>query len=362
MKTYSLEKARADGWLEQLGEGSQGFAQLCEVVGTNFVAFSVIAGIRITALTVDPRNPDGSVVEFMIGDLEDTQQLRLGDFRERLAQAMLSHDEPVGELPEEATDAETLQSFIGFRYVLLAPLYGIGLEELRVEGGEALITARIDGTSSAMSLTTLRELVRERVRLDVERVRAPSPFSIDLNVVPQARRAAEAGDHEAVTELLGSWPGMLSLLLRTAEGQGLSAEVRASLADSLGMLGSAYVALGRHEWAQEVLRLGIQWAQDQLEVSAVLFGRLAEANLAEGRHGQAIGLFRRALALGASRRALLPELARCFLARERYLAALLTADEALAAGADAEAVREVREASKAHLGDAWERFRLRVPG
>lgn len=361
MKTFPLDKARADGWLDQLGEGSQGFAQLCEVVGTNFVAFSVIAGIRITALTVDPRAPDSSVVEFQIGDLAGTQQLPLGEFRERLAQAMLSQDDdPSPELPA-TVDSEALQSFVGFRYVLLAPLYGIGLEELRVDGPDAVVQANIDGTSSAMSLSTLRELVRERVRQEVERHRAPSPFSIDLNLVPQARAAAEAGDSERVAELLGNWPGMLSLLLRTAEGQSLSGEVRANLAEALGMLGSAYVDLGRHEWAQEVLRLGIQWAQDQLEVSAGLFGRLAEAHLAEGRHGQAIGLFRRALALGASRSRMLPSLARCFLSRERYLAALLCADEALAAGAEAKAVAEVRTAAKEHLGDAWEKFRLRVP-
>ena len=83
MKTYALDKARADGWLEQLGDGSQGFTQLCEVVGERFVAFSVIAGIRITALTVDPRNPDQSVVEFEIGELPGSQRLSLSDFRER---------------------------------------------------------------------------------------------------------------------------------------------------------------------------------------------------------------------------------------------------------------------------------------
>lgn len=362
MKTFSLDKARADGWLDQLGEGSQGFTQLCEVVGTNFVAFSVIAGIRITALTVDPRAPDSSIVEFQIGDLAGEQRLPLGEFRERLAQAMLSQDDdPEAELPGGAVDSEALQSFIGFRYVLLAPLYGIGLEELRVDGLETVVQANIDGTSSAMSLSTLRELVRERVRQEVERHRAPSPFSIDLNLVPRAREAVAEGDPERVAELLGNWPGMLSLLLRTAEGQGLSGEVRATLAEALGMLGSAYVELGRHEWAQEVLRLGIQWAQDQLDVSAELFGRLAEAHLAEGRHGQAIGLFRRALALGASRSKLLPSLAACFLARERHLAALLCADEALAAGAEPAAVAEVRAKAKEHLGDAWERFRLRVP-
>jgi tetratricopeptide (TPR) repeat protein len=364
MRTYGLDKARADGWLEQLGEGSESFAQLCDVVGTRFVAFSVIAGIRITALTVDPRAPDASVVEFEIGDLPGAQRLPLGEFRERLAEAMLSEDDPApAGLPEAGpVDAETLQAFIGFRYVLLAPLYGLRLEELRVDdGGRATVRLRAGSEEAELPLPELRETLREAVRREAAERRAPSPFAIDLSLVPKAREAAAAGDAEAVAELLGSWAGPLSVLLRTAEGQSLTPEVRATLAEMLGLLGTAYVELGRGEWAQEVLRLGIQWGQDQLEVSADLFRRLGAAYVAEGRHGEAIGLFRRALGLGAPRTAVLPLLARSFLARERHLAALLCAEEALAAGADDDSVRPIREGAREVLGDAWERFRQRVP-
>ncbi|HJL18488.1 MAG TPA: tetratricopeptide repeat protein [Sandaracinaceae bacterium LLY-WYZ-13_1] len=363
MRSFGLEKARADGWLEQLGEGSEGFAQLCEVVGTRFVAFSVIAGIRITALTVDPRAPDASVVEFEIGDLPGSQRLSLGEFRERLAEAMLSDDEPPPALPEgEKPDSETLQSFLGFRYVLLAPLYGMRLQTLEVDDdGRARVTLDVEGERVTLPLPELRNAIREAVREEAARHRAPSPFAIDLSVVPEAREAAAAGDHEAVSELLGSWPGPLSMLLRTAEGQTLTPEVRATLAESLGMLGSSYVALGRVEWAQEVLRLGIQWAQDQLDVSADLFRRLGSAYVAQDRYGEAIGLFRRALGLGAPRAEVLPPLARSFLERGRHLAALLCAEEALAVGADADRVEDVRRRAREVLGDAWDRFRTRVP-
>ncbi|HBQ11032.1 MAG TPA: hypothetical protein DEF51_07585, partial [Myxococcales bacterium] len=136
---------------------------------------------------------------------------------------------------------------------------------------------------------------------------------------------------------------------------------RATLAEALGMLGSAFVDLGRTEWAQEVLRLGIQWGQDQLEVSADLFRRLGGAYVAEERHGEAIGLFRRALALGAPRSEVLPALARSFLARDRHIAAILCAEDALAAGASQDAVRDVRTKAKEVLGTPWERFRTRVP-
>lgn len=360
MRKYSLDKARADGWLEQLGEGSQGFAQLCEVVGTRFVAFSVIAGIRITALTVDPRTPDASVVEFEIGDIPGAQRLSLGDFRERLADAMLSDDDAEHELAG-SPDSEEIQAYIGFRYVLLAPLFGIGLEELRIDGPLVTVTITHEGVVETVPLLALRELVRARVADEAASVKAPSPFAIDLNVVPRARAAAAEGDAVRVAELLGTWPGPLSLLLRTAEGQSLAPEVRGTLAEALGMLGSAYVDLGRVGWAQEILRLGIQWGQDQLEVSANLFHRLGGAFVAEDRHGEAIGLFRRALALGAPRSEVLPVLASSFLARNRHIAALLCAEDALAAGASADAVAHVRARSRETLGDAWERFRARVP-
>jgi len=361
MKTYRLDSARADGWLEQLGEGSDGFAQLCEVVGEQFVAFSVIAGIRITALTVDPRNPDGSVVEFEIGDSGVAQRLALGEFRQRLAHAMLSADDPDVSLGEQPTP-EDLQQFIGFRYVLLAPIFGIRLDVLRVgDSGDAQLEVLVDGDDLDMSLEQLRLVLRERVQALAERHKPQSPFAIDLNVVPKARAAAKAQDHERVSDLLDSWPGPLSLLLRTAEGQRLTPEVKATLAESLGMLGTAYTATGHPDWAQEVLRLAIQWGQDQLDVSADLFRRLGEAHVAQGRHGEAIGLLRRALALGAPRSDLLPLLATSFIRTDRRLAALLCAEEALAAGAAAPELETVREEAKAALGDAWETFRLKVP-
>lgn len=361
MRTFPLDKARADGWLEQLGEGSQGFTQLCEVVGELFVAFSVIAGIRISALTIDPRNPDASVVEFEIGEIGGSQRLQLGEFRQRLAQAMLSSDDPAGPLPDEP-DGEELQAFIGFRYVLLSPLFGIRLDVLRVdEKGLGFVQAEIAGANVDLPIPQLREVIRAHVRKLAEQHKPASPFSIDLNVVPAARAAAAKGDAEGVSDLLGGWPGPLSLLLRTAEGQGLASEVRATLAEALGLLGSAYVELGRCDWAQEVLRLGIQWAQDQLEVAADLFLRLGQAHLADGRHGEAIGLLRRSLGLGGPRIVILPLLARCFIERQRHVAALLCAEEAQAAGAESPALDEVRAAALDVLGDAWERFRLRVP-
>ncbi|MFK7990861.1 MAG: hypothetical protein AB8I08_32880 [Sandaracinaceae bacterium] len=360
MRTFPLDKVRADGWLDQLGEGSQGFAQLCEVVGRNFVAFSVVAGIRITALTVDPRHPPSSVVEFEIGDSGGAQRLALSEFRDRLAQAMLSDDAPPPPPLSESPTAEDLQSYLGFRYVLLAPLYGIGLESLSVSGAAAWVTVTVDGEQDQIPLMALQERVRRGVQEELATQKGDSPFAIDLEAIPVAKAAAESADWETVVEKLGSWPGPLSVLLRTADGQALAPDVRAMLADALGMLGTAQAELGQHDWAQEILRLAIQWAQDQLSVSATLFRRLGAANMAQDRHGQAIGLLRRALALGAPKSEVVPDLAACFLARGRHVAALICAEEAAAVGVDSPELAELRQSAIGVLGDDWDRFRVRV--
>ena len=91
-RVYGLEAVRTDGWFERIGEGIGSFQALCEIVGEAFFAFSMITGARITALTVDRRNPDNTIVDFVVGapsdeEVEgaDPQRLTLADFRQRLA-------------------------------------------------------------------------------------------------------------------------------------------------------------------------------------------------------------------------------------------------------------------------------------
>ena len=55
MRRIPLAHARTDGWFEQLGKDSPSFEQLCDVVGSEFVAYSIVAGLRIVSLTVDSR-------------------------------------------------------------------------------------------------------------------------------------------------------------------------------------------------------------------------------------------------------------------------------------------------------------------
>src|SRR5271165_3371905 len=132
---FELEPVRTDGWFERIGEGIGSFQALCEIVGERFFAFSIIVGARITALTVDRRNPDLSLVDFVVGlgDADDglePQRLTLADFRRRLAGALLVEDDKPVPSPTRDTEIEVIQLYIGVRYLLLAPLYGYSLRKL----------------------------------------------------------------------------------------------------------------------------------------------------------------------------------------------------------------------------------------
>jgi len=359
-RTIPLEGVRADGWFERVAEASPSFSQLCSIVGERFVAFSIVAGVRITALTVDPRFPDASLVDFTVGEDANEQRLALGEFRRRLASALLAEESPDEELPDEET-AEALHRYLGIRHVLLAPIFGVRLKELRLRDMEPP-TILIDAgdLEQELEVEDFREMMRERIRSEVARSRPASPFAIDLARVDEAEEANQNADWTKTIELLGAWPGPLSLLLRTAEGQALAPETKATLARALGLLGTAYVHSTRFDWAEEVLRLGIQWGQDGA-VSADLFRRLGESYVARDRHGEAIGLLRRSLSLGAHARDVLPLLAACYVARKRYVAALVCADEAELAGATKEELAPLRAEARAVLGSEYDKFREHVP-
>ena len=356
---------RADGWFERLGDGSPHFAELCAAVGERVVAFAVVSGVRIAAVAIDPRARDASTIEFSVGDLDETHELPLGELRRRLAATLVStehYPETLGESPA----VDELQRFIGFRYVLLAPVFGISLRTLMVGGDEPpSIVIDLGAAREEIPLEELRELIHERVRAEARASRGgsgASPFAIDLNLVPEAERHNAAEDWEATRNTLGGWPGPLSMLLRTAEGQSLTPEVKATLAHALGLLGTACIETGEIDFGMEVMRLGVQWGQESggAHVGG-LFRRLGSAQLRNERPGQAIGLLRRALSLGAPPKEVLPLLAKSYLARGRHLPAVVCAERARQLGADAEAMEAIEARAAEALGEPWARFRGEVP-
>lgn len=364
IKTFALDALRTDGWFERIGEGIGSFDALCEIVGERFFAFSIIVGARITALTIDRRNPDQTLVDFVVGQAGDEsadlepQRLPLGDFRRRLVGALLVDEDRDPAPPTRESDVEGIQLFVGVRYLLLAPLYGYSLQTLLVsgDGSAELDLSRAGEASERIDLDTFRMRVRSHVREELERATAAPRGAIDLSRVAEADAAARAKDWTKVIGLLGAWPAPLAIFLRTPEGQMLAPDARALIAKGLGILGSACVHLGEVDQAEEVFRIGIQYAQEGA-AAAELFRRLGEAFLLNDRPGEAVGPLRRALAFGGAPTEIVPSLARAFLQRRRYVAAYACVRDAVAAGVpESELAAELREIEQ-HLGGALTRWK-----
>jgi hypothetical protein len=362
-KEFSLDALRTDGWFERIGEGIGSFQALCEIVGERFFAFSIIVGARITALTVDRRSPDQTLVDFVVGVGEndgdlDPQRLTLADFRRRLVGALLVEEDREAPRPVRETDVEAIQLFIGVRYLLLAPVYGYSLRKLALEGKRAELVVLHDGEEEQFDLDTFRMRIRALVREELDRVATGARSAIDLSKVAEAEAAAIRKDWPKVIALLGAWPAPLAIFLRTPEGQLLGADARSLIAKGLGLLGSACVHLGEVEQAEEVFRIGIQYAQEGV-AAAELFRRLGEALLLNDRAGEAIGPLRRAIAFGGALADVMPPLARAFLKRERYVAAYACVRDAFDAGvAERDLADEVRQIEAA-LGPSLTAWRAR---
>lgn len=355
-RSVNLKAARADDWFDKVAQSAPNFDQLCDAIGRKYVAFALVAGVRITALAIDPRQSDNTQVTFAIGEGGDEHTMALPEFRRCLTQALMQPDEGSADL-DDPESVEQLQRFLGVRYLLLAPIFGITVHELKVGGGEeASVIIGLGSLADEVTVEEFREVIREAVRREEQAAKPQRPFAIDLGKIPEAEAALQRGDHDRTIELLDPWAGPLSMLLRTPQGQSLGAEAKAALARALGLLGAAYSRREEYPSAEEVLRLGVQWVQDG-EVAAQLFAQLGELAVRQHQHGQAIGVLRRALALGCPRGQVLPWLIECFIDRGRHVAALVLIDEALTLGAGSERLTELRQHAFEKVGVPYEAFR-----
>lgn len=359
-RVVNLRAARADDWFDRVASSAPNFDQLCDSIGRKYVAFALVAGVRITALAIDPRQSENTQVTFAIGEHGDEHTMALPDFRRALTQALVQPEE-LTDAPSDLDNVEAVQRFIGVRYLLLAPIFGIVVHELRVGGGqEPTMLIGLGTLADEVGVEEFREVIREAVRREEHAARPQRPFAIDLGKIPEAEAALRRGDYAATIEILEPWAGPLSMLLRTPQGQNLAQDAKAALARALGVLGAAYTRKQEYASAEEVLRLGVQWVQDG-EVTAQLFAQLGELSSLQGQHGQAIGLLRRAIALGCAREHVLPALAESFVARGRPLAALACIEEARGLGAAEERLRSARAKAIEEVGREYQEFRRRVP-
>lgn len=368
-RTISLDRIRTDGWFDRVGESISSFHTLCDVLGERFFAFALIVGARVSSLMIDRFNPDQSLVEFAFGgadgDLGDVEpeaeeRLTVAEFRQRLVNVLVSDDGPDMAVSEVEDELESVQRFIGPRFLLLAPLYGYALRELVIAGKTARLRYDEDGQEQLVALKTFRERIRRHVQDDLDRgVERQGGTAIDLNRVSEAEQAASRQDWQKVMELLGSWPMPLAIYWRTPEGQMLPEQARQRIAEGLGLLGTACGKLGDEAQGEEVLRLAVQYAQDG-SAACGIYVRIAKSFLDSGRYGEAIGPLRRAKALGAAPEDVLPDLTLAFFERRRFVAALGCVREAARIGMKSKEIDKLSARIERQLGASLRRFRQLV--
>jgi hypothetical protein len=326
-----LSHVRTDGWFEQFGKRITHFDKICEIMGGRFLAYSIILGIQIRSLTTDARFQANTGVEYTLGD-DQLQALPLGEFRIRVVQAIIQSERASWE-PKLPLTIEEAGDIIGGRNLLLAPLFDISLEQLvlaSLDRGRprALVGYLSEDGFNLVDLRDFDELIRGKVRRDLAGT-AEEPFKLDLGVVKLAKQAFEEGDLDRVITTLDTWPGLLSILLRTPVVHDLTDEQRSLIGESLELLGIAFEKRDRDVWSEELFKLGLQFARDG-QVAARLYQRLGVLLVKKERFGESIAILRRALALGAPEEEILASLGRAFLMRNKIIPATALLEQAAA--------------------------------
>jgi tetratricopeptide (TPR) repeat protein len=358
-QAFDLSAARPDGWFDEVIKQSKDFEAASELIGRATLGLALVAGVRIVSLSPDPRGADLATVEFAMGPGATVREATVAEFRQAVGAALLTPLQPQA-LPE-SPDVEALQAYIGGRYLLEAALFDVQPLELRVELGLAEITLKFNDLRHVLALEDFRDVIDERVRTELGMARPGGEMAIDLAIVERAEEANTLGNFGATIAMLSPWLTPISMLLRTGEASELAEDVHGTLSVSLDLLGSAYAGIGEYEAANEVLRLGIQWAGDSTK-AAGLYLALGRASVSAAKHGEAIGLLRRAITLGTSEAEALPLLAQSLAARDQNLAAMVCIERARAAGADAEILEPANDDLRARLGPAWPSFEAWLGG
>jgi len=333
--SVSLADCRADDWFDRIAGQVDNFGAICSVLGTRFLAYSMMLGIQIRSLTTDPRSAANTTVEFESGD-DQAQTLPVGEFRLRLAQALIQRriERKPASLP---LSPQAAAEMVGRDLILLAPLFGISLQRLVLADvaprpARALLGFLSDSGFSFMELEEFERFLKQKVRRDVSGA-MEEPLRLDLSAVHHARVAAEAGDVDAVVGLLENWPGLLVTLQRTPVLHQLDDRQIDLIAEGLRLLGDAFKTRGRRGWSEEIFRLGLQFVREG-QAAGLLYQRLGVLLCEDGRFGEAIGLLRRAQGLGVEERQVSPHLGRAFLRREKLVAAAALLEGAWAQGVE----------------------------
>lgn len=360
-RTFDLEPVRADGWFERVLANVPALAKLCEGLGEALVALSLAAGFRVVSASIDRTTGEISSVQWVREGEDSTEVSDQGPpeaLRSAVLAALLGDADGVVVVPAEP-DQNALRAAVGLRYVLLAPLFGIVLRRLSVDAqGDAHLLVSHERGEEMVALRHLRRYLRSRV-IDALQTQRSRSVAIDLEEAERARVAFQGGRYDEVVGRLGAWVSPLMMYLRTPEGAALAPNTRSDLARALACLGDSLRHLNRTEEAEEVLRLGSQYAQDGA-AAAELYRALARVLIARDRRAESIGLIRRALTLEPAHTELLPDLALGFLAAGRGAAALGVLTELRSSDADPSRLEPLRRALHERFGEALTRFEAAV--
>jgi tetratricopeptide (TPR) repeat protein len=356
--SISLSGMRADKWMAKLGEEIEGYDRICQIMGERFLAYAFMLGIQIKTLSMDPRYPVNTMVEFSVND-ERVQTLTLGEFRVRTVQSLLSQKRHP-TTPSLPLTLENAAPIIGGKNLLVAPLFGISLNYLILADIDSSSPRAIVGYISEddfafIDLDDFDELLQKKIRKDLSAAEQ-EPFKIDPNIVAQAKDAFANNDIDAVLDLLQSWPGLLTILSKTPTGRALEETQRVTIGEGSTVLGAAFELRDRNDLAESIYRLGLQFVREG-PVAAQLFFRLGRIYDIGDRYAEAIALFRRAELLGVGKEEVLPYLGRAFLKSGKIIPGLALLEHATAQGfntSEFEAdLREAREALE-HSGQPWD--------
>jgi tetratricopeptide (TPR) repeat protein len=352
-RVYDLSAARPDAWFDEILKQSSDFERACQIIGRSTLGLGLVAGARIASITPSQHAQNLTMVEFSIGSDPTIESVALPEFRETIARLLLTPLQTGGL--DDDPDIEALQAHIGGRYMLEAALFAVRPIQLRHDLGLSEITLEFNGVRHVLSLEDFRDVIDERVRAELGLGQQDDGMAIDLALVDQAERSNANQSWATTISMLTPWLTPISMLLRTGEANELGEDVHRRLSDALDLLGTAYANVGDLDAANEVLRLGVQWAGESSK-AADLFLALGRASVAGEKHGEAIGLLRRAIRLGAAEDIVMPLLAKSLAARDQALAAMVCLARARALGADEDVAEEIGPGLAARFGDAWPRF------
>ncbi|MBL8683786.1 MAG: hypothetical protein JNK05_31730 [Myxococcales bacterium] len=368
-RRIDLSAARADGWYERVVAGFSPLEKLANRLGDGLVALALAGGFRIATVQTDKLV--GTVVDLRwwresspIETATDAQREPTGDpssgpvtaLRTAVLAALVGEAEPPASTVDHTSTPDALRSYIGPRTVLLAPLFGLSLNELRIApDGDARVVVSHDGIEETVALKQLRRFLRQRVVEVLQADAGRGQVAIELTQADLARTALDEGRPEEAVARLVSWLAPLTVFHRTAEGQALDRATRARLARALGTLAEAFGRLRRVDERQEVLRLSLQYALDG-DAAPMLYLSLASAMVDEGRHAEAIGPLRRALALGGEQSVVLPLLGLAYVRSGRATAALGCLRALRAMESSDPRLEALERELRAALGSAMESF------